>query len=1017
MHRYGEMRVGARLVFDDGEELEFLRRKGIKNVFRTLDDRETIEPSRLLELTQRIPEPLFDRFYGLDHRRLTEESRALLEDEGDLGRAIFGAGLGVANLRAVLERLDGEAAALWKPGARATTPRINAALVEWKRIDAEIRAKSLKPVDWERQEGVVQDLESRLAEIEAEVARSSATLSRFRRIKRALPALGRRRVCRERLAGMPGVPSLSPDFAERLETLRADRKVLVFERDRALRSIERRKSELENLVPPRVLLDESDRIEGLYRRIESDRDTREQLPRRQSELERLEAEVADLLDELGVSREADLEEIDAQALRRAVDGAVVHGNLDERLAEGRIRLERITGECRLAVGRLGFRSTPLEKLEALPFPEEVTLERFASRFQDLSNRIERVREDERRLQAESGEVEEASAALRETGRVPSEDDLERRRLVRDREWRGLRRAWLGGAGRAGASAAGTEMDFQEAADRVEEAIALADDVSDRLRIDADRVAQQASLRARQDRIQRDLEAARLERESLEAGLVDLEREWQEAWKGCEISPRTPVEMIEWRRGFDRLLEKLAQAREQQSDLDREISVRDDVARALGEALTAFGPPGTAMNGETISFAELVRAGQDMIGRFDEEARRRASLRNAIVRRDDLRDRVEKMKANLDRFRKDVADLVQVCDPELAALDPESAAARLHRLLGEGREQIARRDEQEAALQDETEAFEVAEARLDEIAREIDRLRIEADVSEESEIDAVLRDWKAWDEARRELRTIDLSLAEIAEGAGIERLAEESREVDRDDLDRRIADLDAKIERARAERDETIRRLQSERDVLDRMDGSEAVSDLAERAQAKLAEIDRDARRYVEIRLAREILGREIDAYRKENEAPLLKKASSLFESLTLGAFVGIGTDFPDPGDASRSSGPAKRSRDAGVERARLVAIRGDTSEVPIEGLSSGTRDQLFLALRLAALEESCERGETMPWIADDLLVEFDDPRSRATLEVLARLARKNQILLFSHHAHIADIAREMGGEARLVELA
>lgn len=1017
VHRYAEMRIGARLVFDDGEALEFLRRKGVKNVFRSLDDRATIEPTRLLELIERIPEPLFDRFYGLDHRRLTEESRALLEDEGDLGRAIFGAGLGVGNLRAVLEGLDAEAAALWKSGPRATTPRINAALVEWKKIDAEIRSKSLKPVEWERQEGVVRELESKLAEVEDEVVRASAALSRLGRIRRALPALGRRQVCRERLAGMSDVPSLSEDFAERLEKLRADRRVLVFERDRAERSIQRRESELESGLPPRVLLEESDRIEGLYRRIEGDRDTRAQLPRRESELERLEGEIAELLSGLGVAREEDLEESDAKALRGAIDRAVAQGPLDERLAETRIRLERLARECRLAAGRLGFSSTPLEKLESLPFPGEITLERFASRFQDLSNQMERVREDERRLLGASGEVEEALAALSEKGRVPSEEELERRRRIRDRAWRGLRRAWLereargGGAGREGEVDAGTGGDLQEAADRVEEAIALADDVSDRLRIDADRVAQQANLHARQARIQRDLEAGRLTLESLGSQLVDLEREWREVWKGTGIEPRTPPEMTEWRRGLDRLLEKLAQARALQSDLDREIVSRDEVARSLAEALAAFGVTGVFLEGQPSSFAELVRAARETIGRLDEAARQRAVLRNTLVRRDDLRDRIGKMKANLDRFRRDVEGLVRICAPDLAGLDPESAAVRLHRLLVEGREQVARREEQEAALRDEVEALDAAVIRLDEIAREMERLRIEAGVSGESEIDSVLREWKAWDEASRELRAIDLSLAEISEGAGIERLEAESRGIDRDDLDRQIADLEARIERTRAERDETIRRLQSERDVLDRMDGSGAVPELAERAEAKLAEIEREARRYVEIRLAREILGREIEAYRKANEAPLLKRAGRLFESLTLGAFVGIGTDFPDPGEGS-----TKRSRDAGADRARLVALREDAAEVPIEGLSSGTRDQLFLALRLASLEESAGRGETMPWIADDLLVEFDDPRSRATLEVLARLARKNQILLFSHHSHIADIAREMSGVARLVEL-
>jgi uncharacterized protein YhaN len=85
-------------------------------------------------------------------------------------------------------------------------------------------------------------------------------------------------------------------------------------------------------------------------------------------------------------------------------------------------------------------------------------------------------------------------------------------------------------------------------------------------------------------------------------------------------------------------------------------------------------------------------------------------------------------------------------------------------------------------------------------------------------------------------------------------------------------------------------------------------------------------------------------------------------------------------------------------------------------LSNGTRDQLYLALRLASLEEAIGRGDSMPFIADDILIEFDDERSRVALEVLAELAGKTQILLFSHHAHVAEQARELGGRVHVVDL-
>jgi uncharacterized protein YhaN len=183
-----------------------------------------------------------------------------------------------------------------------------------------------------------------------------------------------------------------------------------------------------------------------------------------------------------------------------------------------------------------------------------------------------------------------------------------------------------------------------------------------------------------------------------------------------------------------------------------------------------------------------------------------------------------------------------------------------------------------------------------------------------------------------------------------------------------------------------------------MDGGSSVAELSERAQAQLATVRRDVGRYVELRLAREILKAEIDRAREENQSPLLASAGHLLAGLTMGAY------------------PSIMSEEGADGRARLIAVDREGREVPVDALSEGTRDQLFLALRLATLEESLARTEPMPLIADDILVEFDDVRTPAALSVLAELATKTQILLFSHHQFVADAASAMGDQVRVVEL-
>jgi uncharacterized protein YhaN len=151
----------------------------------------------------------------------------------------------------------------------------------------------------------------------------------------------------------------------------------------------------------------------------------------------------------------------------------------------------------------------------------------------------------------------------------------------------------------------------------------------------------------------------------------------------------------------------------------------------------------------------------------------------------------------------------------------------------------------------------------------------------------------------------------------------------------------------------------------------------------------NAEQFVRVKLASRILRDEIERYRQQHQGPLLERASEHFAVLTLGSFAGLQADFNE--------------KDEPV----LVGVRPDGERVYVDGMSSGTRDQLYLALRLASLEKYMESAEPMPFIVDDILVHFDDERSKATLGVMATLAEKTQIILFTHHRRLVEQAQAL----------
>jgi len=102
----------------------------------------------------------------------------------------------------------------------------------------------------------------------------------------------------------------------------------------------------------------------------------------------------------------------------------------------------------------------------------------------------------------------------------------------------------------------------------------------------------------------------------------------------------------------------------------------------------------------------------------------------------------------------------------------------------------------------------------------------------------------------------------------------------------------------------------------------------------------------------------------------------------------------------------------------LLAQRAGGRKVAIEGLSEGTRDQLYLALRLAALELRREGGADLPVTLDDVLMTSDDQRAAQVLQALQQFAAGGtQVIVFTHHQHLVEVAQKAcGGSLGVIQL-
>ncbi len=96
----------------------------------------------------------------------------------------------------------------------------------------------------------------------------------------------------------------------------------------------------------------------------------------------------------------------------------------------------------------------------------------------------------------------------------------------------------------------------------------------------------------------------------------------------------------------------------------------------------------------------------------------------------------------------------------------------------------------------------------------------------------------------------------------------------------------------------------------------------------------------------------------------------------------------------------------------------DTAEgqpLSVQVLSRGTREQLFVSLRLALVAAYARRGIHLPMILDDVFVNFDAGRTRVACSVLREFAKQgHQLLVFTCHEHVWRMFQEIKVDCRRI---
>jgi uncharacterized protein YhaN len=334
----------------------------------------------------------------------------------------------------------------------------------------------------------------------------------------------------------------------------------------------------------------------------------------------------------------------------------------------------------------------------------------------------------------------------------------------------------------------------------------------------------------------------------------------------------------------------------------------------------------------------------------------------------------------------VAEAAAKLAPDLKNLEPEAAAIELNARLSVDKEQRQKYRLLEEEKRKKRTNLSKENEKLAALEETLRLLCIDAHADSPDQLPDIETRAAAKIKLTDKLDTINERLTELASGQNLQEFIAQVRAHDPDELVAELEKLETEKQELLSKQKRIVQDMALANKDLQSIGGESLAAAIAEEAEGLVGKIQGDVEYYIKLRLASAILTKAMERYRQSNQSPVLSMASDYFKTMTQGSFAGLRADFDDKGDPI------------------IKAKRPDGKMLTLAEMSDGSRDQLFLALRLGGLARYVKANGPMPFIVDDVLVHFDNDRSAAALAALGELAKETQVVFFTHHKHLVSLA-------------
>lgn len=358
----------------------------------------------------------------------------------------------------------------------------------------------------------------------------------------------------------------------------------------------------------------------------------------------------------------------------------------------------------------------------------------------------------------------------------------------------------------------------------------------------------------------------------------------------------------------------------------------------------------------------------------------------LAQKDQLSHRVSLMEQNIASFQKAVQKTAADIGWRAADLPTSALAERLIRArldMEKAEEQRQTKLAELTALHNEWQELELRIAghaaqqekfatffevsTLDEISRKLD------DVAERDRLEGRKAEFE-------QQLVSELAVSDLAEA--IEQISTLDLDTTRDESEQLAEKIENLAQRSR----ERFVDLTKAQDQIDAVGGDDAVARLEAKRSTIIVELEELAIHYLRLRAGTLAAENALSIYRDKHRSSMMTRASAAFSQMTRGEYSGL-SSIPDG------------------SKELLIGVTKEGGSKLSEVMSTGTRYQLYLALRLAGYEEFAAVRPSVPFIADDIMESFDEPRSEEVFRLLGNVSQLGQVVYLTHHRHLCDIAK------------